>query len=124
QLSWAARSDPPRPPRVEVATPAAPSFVAAPDEAVELVLRARPAADGETVGTSWTVDGALAGEGERLELPPSRLGRGRGRALATGRLGSGTGGGGGIGVRPNPLAAGRPPTAPAPPPAPAAPPAA
>src|SRR5205814_1926708 len=87
---WAVRVEPPRPPRVEVASPVDPALEVAPDQAVELVLRTRPSADGETVRTSWTVDGVLAGEGERLELTPSRLGRIRVRALATGSLGSAT----------------------------------
>ncbi len=100
---WAVRVEPPRPPRVEVA----------PDQAVELVLRTRPSADGETVRTSWTVDGVLAGEGERLELTPSRLGRIRVRALATGSLGSATAREWEIDARPTVLAAATPTTVPA-----------
>src|SRR5207244_3041692 len=87
-----------------------------PDQAVELVLRTRPSADGETVRTSWTVDGVLAGEGERLELTPSRLGRIRVRALATGSLGSATAREWEIDARPTVLAAATPTTVPATPP--------
>ena len=107
------RVEPPRPPRVEVASPADPALDATPDQAVELVLRTRPSADGETVRTSWTVDGVLAGEGERLELTPSRLGRIRVRALATGSLGSATAREWEIDARPTVLAAATPTTVPA-----------
>jgi len=110
---WAVRVEPPRPPRVEVASPADPALEVAPDQAVELVLRTRPSADGETVRTSWTVDGVLAGEGERLELTPSRLGRIRVRALATGSLGSATAREWEIDARPTVLAAATPTTVPA-----------
>src|SRR5881296_957727 len=78
---WAVRVEPPRPPRVEVASPAATTLEVAQDEAVELVLRTRPSAGGETVRTSWTVDGVPAGEGETLRLAPTHLGRFRARAL-------------------------------------------
>ena len=111
---WAVRVEPPRPPRVEVASPANPALEIGPDQTVELVLRARPSADGETVHTSWTVDGALAGEGEKLELSPARLGRIRVRALATGSLGSATAREWEIDVGPTVLAAATPTTAPAP----------
>jgi len=110
---WAVRVEPPRPPRVEVASPVDPALEVAPDQAVELVLRTRPSADGETVRTSWTVDGVLAGEGERLELTPSRLGRIRVRALATGSLGSATAREWEIDARPTVLAAATPTTVPA-----------
>src|SRR5437016_933685 len=110
---WAVRVEPPRPPRVEVASPADPALEVTPDQAVELVLRTRPSADGETVRTSWTVDGVLAGEGERLELTPSRLGRIRVRALATGSLGSATAREWEIDARPTVLAAATPTTVPA-----------
>jgi len=113
---WAVRVEPPRPPRVEVASPADPALEVTPDQAVELVLRTRPSADGETVRTSWTVDGVLAGEGERLELTPSRLGRIRVRALATGSLGSATAREWEIDARPTVLAAATPTTVPATPP--------
>src|SRR3989454_8846424 len=113
---WAVRVEPPRPPRVEVASPVDPALEVAPDQAVELVLRTRPSADGETVRTSWTVDGVLAGEGERLELTPSRLGRIRVRALATGSLGSATAREWEIDARPTVLAAATPTTVPATPP--------
>src|SRR2546428_12932509 len=113
---WAVRVEPPRPPRVEVASPAAPALEGTPDQAVELVLRARPSADGQTVRTSWTVDGVKAGEGERLELTPSRLGRIRVRALATGSLGSATAREWEIDARPTVLAPATPTTVPATPP--------
>src|SRR5207302_1969120 len=70
--------------------PAATTLEVAQDEGVDLVLRARPAAGGETVRTSWTVDGVPAGEGETLRLAPTHLGRFRARALALGSLGSAT----------------------------------
>src|SRR5207247_1746482 len=110
---WAVRVEAPRPPRVEVASPVDPALEVAPDQAVELVLRTRPSAGGETVRTSWTVDGVLAGEGERLELTPSRLGRIRVRALATGSLGSATAREWEIDARPTVLAAATPTTVPA-----------
>src|SRR5436309_5038382 len=113
---WAVRVEPPRPPRVEVASPADPALEVAPDQAVELVLRTRPSADGETVRTSWTVDGVLAGAGQRLELTPSPLGRIRVRALATGSLGSATAREWEIDARPTVLAAATPTTVPATPP--------
>ena len=115
ERTWVVRVDPPRPPRVEGTSPAAPLLEVAPDEAVELVLRTRPSADGETVRTSWTVDGVAAGEGERLELRPSRPGRVRVRALAIGSLGSATVREWAVEVRPTVLAAVTPTTAPAPP---------
>src|SRR2546427_9935890 len=55
---WAVRVEPPRPPRVEVASPAATTLEVAQDEGVDLVLRARPAAGGETVRQAWPDDGA------------------------------------------------------------------
>src|SRR5437773_10980733 len=112
---WAVRVEPPRPPRVEVASPAATTLEVAQDEAVDLVLRARPAASGETVQTSWTVDGVPAGRGETLRLAPSHLGRVRARALALGSLGSATAREREIDVRPTVLAAASPTTVPAPP---------
>src|SRR5207247_1593995 len=87
-----------------------------------LVLRARPAAGGETVRTSWTVDGVPAGEGETLRLAPTHLGRFRARALALGSLGSATAREWEIDVRPTVLAAASPTTTLTPPPPPTLPP--
>ncbi|HTD26959.1 MAG TPA: hypothetical protein VK649_08270 [Candidatus Elarobacter sp.] len=119
---WAVRVEPPRPPRVEVASPAATTLEVAQDEGVDLVLRARPAAGGETVRTSWTVDGMPAGEGETLRLAPTHLGRFRARALALGSLGSATAREWEIDVRPTVLAAASPTTTLTPPPPPTLPP--
>jgi len=112
---WAVRVEPPRPPRVEVASPASTTLEVAQDEGVDLVLRTRPAASGETVQTSWTVDGVPAGEGETLRLAPSHLGRVRARALALGSLGSATAREWEIDVRPTVLAAASPTTVQTPP---------
>ena len=112
---WAVRVEPPRPPHVEVASPASTTLEVAQDEGVDLVLRTRPAASGETVQTSWTVDGVPAGEGETLRLAPSHLGRVRARALALGSLGSATAREWEIDVRPTVLAAASPTTVQTPP---------
>src|SRR5438034_769618 len=112
---WAVRVEPPRPPRVEVASPASTTLEVAQDEGVDLVLRTRPAASGETVQTSWTVDGVPAGEGETLRLAPSHLGRVRARALALGSLGSATAREWEIDVRSTVLAAASPTTVQTPP---------
>src|SRR5436309_613436 len=112
---WAVRVEPPRPPGVVVASPAAPTLEVAPDETVELVLRARPSAGGETVRTSWTVNGVPAGEGETLRVAASRVGRVRARALAIGSLGSATAREWEIDVRPAVMAAAPPTTAELPP---------
>src|SRR5436190_11673826 len=119
---WAVRVEPPRPPRVEVASPASTTLEVAQDEGVDLVLRTRPAASGETVQTSWTVDGVPAGEGETLRLAPTHLGRFRARALALGSLGSATAREWEIDVRPTVLAAASPTTTLTPPPPPMLPP--
>src|SRR5947208_14382813 len=112
---WAVRVEPPRPPRGAVASPASTTLEVAQDEGVDLVLRTRPAASGETVQTSWTVDGVPAGEGETLRLAPSHLGRVRARALALGSLGSATAREWEIDVRPTVLAAASPTTVQTPP---------
>ena len=119
---WAVRVEPPRPPAVVVASPAAPALEVAPDETVELVLRTRPSAGGETVRTSWTVNGVPAGEGETLRVAASRVGRVRARALAIGSLGSATAREWEIDVRPAVIAAAPPTTAELPPTLPPSPP--
>ncbi len=114
---WTVRVDPPRPPHVVAAAPAATSLEAAEDEPVELTMEARAATAGETVQTSWTVDGAPAGEGERLRLDTRRAGTIRARALATGSYGAAVAREWQITVSPTMVAAATPTTVPAPPPA-------
>src|SRR5207245_4512970 len=118
----AGRVEPALPPGGVGASPAPPALEVAPDETVELVVRARPSAGGETVRTSWTVDGVPAGEGDTLRLAPSRVGRVRARALALGSLGSATAREWEIDVRPTVVAAASPATAPVPPTTPPPPP--
>jgi hypothetical protein len=86
--TWGLRVKPPRPPVIVMASPTGTSLVLGAGETVDLVLRARPAAPAETVQTSWTVDGAPAGEGDRLRVPAPVAGTVRARALVVGSLGA------------------------------------
>jgi hypothetical protein len=86
--AWAVRIEPPRPPRIVAAGPPSAAIVLGPNATVDLVLRARPSGEAETVATSWTIDGRPAGEGERLRVTAPAVGTVRVRALAVGSLGS------------------------------------
>ena len=86
--AWAVRVEPPRPPRIVATGPASPAIVLGPNATVDLVLRARPMGEAETVATSWTIDGRPAGKGERLRVTAPAVGTVRVRALAVGSLGS------------------------------------
>lgn len=85
---WAVRVEPPLPPRVLGTAPAAQTLEVDEREGVRLSMQARPSARGETVRTTWTVDGAAAGEGDSVRLVLPRAGRVRARAVAVGSLGS------------------------------------
>jgi hypothetical protein len=85
---WIVHVDPPRTPRLVAAAPETPRLEVAADETVELRLEAAPGTPGESVRTTWMLDGVPAGDGETLEVAPPRLGRVRVRALAVGSLGA------------------------------------
>src|SRR6185436_11995615 len=88
QRSWTVRVEPARPPKLVGTAPGLTTVEVEQDQPLELSLRTKPGAPGESVQTSWMVDGVPSGEGDTLRLQPPHPGRFRARALASGSLGS------------------------------------
>jgi hypothetical protein len=85
---WNVRVEPPRPPTIASATPAAESFAAQVGKTVVFRVRAQAGLPDESIAIAWSVDGAPAGSGDTFRWRASAPGVVRVRVLVTGALGA------------------------------------
>ena len=85
---WAVRIQRARGPRIVSASPPGDMVDAQVDTPVRFAVATRAGGDGETLRTTWMLDGARVGQGETLNLRPERPGTFRLRAIASGDRGA------------------------------------